>query len=43
MNQQLPYITRGIGTNKIVEVLLTYVDRALEGDPGGFDTMSPQE
>ncbi|MGC8989172.1 MAG: S8 family serine peptidase, partial [Verrucomicrobiia bacterium] len=41
-NQPVPHITWGIVSNQIVEVLVTNVVRALDGDAGGFDTISPQ-
>ena len=41
-NQPMPHITWGIVSNQLVEVLVTNVVRALDGDAGGFDTMSPQ-
>lgn len=41
-NQPVPHITWGIVSNQVVEVLVTNVARALDGDAGGFDTMAPQ-
>ena len=41
-NQPVPHITWGIVSNQIVEVLVTNVVRALDGDAGGFDTVSPE-
>jgi hypothetical protein len=41
-NQPVQHITYAIVSNQVVEVLVTNVVRALDGDAGGFDTMSPQ-
>jgi hypothetical protein len=41
-NQPVTHIAWGIVSNQVVEVTVTNVTRPLDGDAGGFDTMSPQ-
>jgi hypothetical protein len=41
-NQPVTHITWGVVSNQVVEVTITNVARSLDGDTGGFDTLSPQ-
>lgn len=41
-NQPVPHITWAVVSNQLVEVTVTNVTRARDGDAGVFDTISPQ-